>query len=395
MSHTYIIWGYSMVRTIFLLLFSTFSFAQSPVYIGLDADMSAVAKEGGVAIQRGALIAIEEINNAGGVLNRPLELITKDHRGNPARGIANIKALSKQPDLVAVLGGVHTPVALKELPILHENKVIYLDPWAAGTPVVDNGYTPNYVFRISVRDEQAGKVLINHAKKLGAKKVGLLLESTGWGRSNEKSMTNAATENGIGIAAIEWFNWGQKDMSKEISNLTNQGAEAIMLVANAPEGVVAANSLLKLKEAKDLPIISHWGIAGGAFVEKIGLENLSKLNLSVLQTYSFTKPTNSSLNSQIIKTYQEMFDSSVTAESIPGAVGTAHAYDLIHILAKAINKANSTNTSEIRSELERLPSHKGLVKTYSPAFTKEKHDALWAEDYIISNFDSQGNLVPL
>jgi len=383
-----------MVRTIFLLLFSTFSFAQSPLYIGLDADMSAVAKEGGVAIQRGALIAIEEINNAGGVLNRPLALITKDHRGNPARGIANIKAFSKQPDLVAVLGGVHTPVALKELPILHENKMIYLDPWAAGTPVVDNGYIPNYVFRISVRDEQAGKVLIKHAKKLGAKKVGLLLESTGWGRSNEKSMTNAATENGIEIAAIEWFNWGQKDLSKEISNLTNQGAEAIMLVANAPEGVVAANSLLKQKEAKGLPIISHWGIAGGAFVEKVGLDNLSKLNLFVLQTYSFTKPTNSSLNSQIIKTYQEMFDSSVTAESIPGAVGTAHAYDLIHILAKAINKANSTNTSEIRSELENLSFHKGLVKTYNPAFTKEKHDALWAEDYIISTFDSQGNLVP-
>jgi len=384
-----------MVRTIFLLLFSSLSFAQSPLYIGLDADMSAVAKEGGIAIQRGALIAIEEINKAGGILNRPLELVTKDHRGNPARGIANIKAFSKQPDLVAVLGGVHTPVALKELPILHENKMIYLDPWAAGTPIVKNDYKPNYVFRISVRDEQAGKVLIKHAKKLGANKVGLLLESTGWGRSNEKSMTNAAIENGVGIAAIEWFNWGQKDMTKEISSLISQGAEAILLVANAPEGVVAAKSLLELKHTKSLPIISHWGIASGTFVENIGLDNLEKLNLSVLQTYSFTKPTNPELNDKIIKIYQKMFDSNVTAESMPGAVGTAHAYDLIHILAKAIKQAKSTKTSEIRTELERLPLHKGLVKTYSPAFTEEKHDALWAEDYIISHFDSQGNLVPL
>ena len=90
-----------------------------------------------------------------------------------------------------------------------------------------------------------------------------------------------------------------------------------------------------------------------------------------------------------------MFDSSVTAASIPGAVGTAHAYDLIHILAKAIKQANSTKSSDIRSELENLPLHKGLVKTYNPAFTKDKHDALWAEDYIISRFDSQGNLAPL
>lgn len=371
------------------------SFAQPPLYIGLDADMSAVAKEGGIAIQRGALIAIDEINKAGGVLDRPLELITRDHRGNPARGIANIKAFSKQPDLVAVLGGVHTPVALKELPLLHEHEIIYLDPWAAGTPIVKNGYEPNYVFRISVRDEQAGKVLIKQAKKMGASKVGLLLESTGWGRSNEKSMTQAAIQNGVSVEAIEWFNWGQKDMTKEISTLVNQGAEAILLVANAPEGVIAAQSLLKLPDAKNLPIISHWGIASGTFVEKIGLEDLSKLNLFVLQTYSFTKPTNPDLNKKIIKTYQELFDSSVTEKSMPGAVGTAHAYDLIHILAKAITQANSLKTSDIKSELESMPTHKGLVKTYSPAFTNNRHDALWAEDYIISTFDAKGNLTPL
>ena len=168
-----------------------------------------------------------------------------------------------------------------------------------------------------------------------------------------------------------------------------------MLVANAPEGAVAVKSLLKQKQAKDLPIISHWGIAGGTFVETVGLGDLSKLNLFVLQTYSFTQPTNLVLNNQIIKTYQEMFDTSVTAESIPGAVGTAHAYDLVHILAKAITQANSTSSRDIRSELERVSFHEGLVKTYSPVFTKDKHDALWAEDYIISRFDLQGNLVPL
>jgi branched-chain amino acid transport system substrate-binding protein len=384
-----------MAQALLLLFFSTLTFAQTPFYIGLDADMSAVAKKGGIAIQRGAMIAIKEINNAGGVLNRPLELIIKDHRGNPARGIANIKALSKQPDLVAVLGGVHTPVVLKELPIIHNNEMIYLVPWAAGTPIVNNGYKPNHVFRISVRDEEAGKVLIKQAKKLGTSKVGLLLERTGWGRSNEKSIISAAAEKGVSIAAIEWFNWGQKGMTQEIASLVSQGAEAIILVANAPEGIVAVRSLLKLEQAKDLPIISHWGIASGDFVEQVGLSELAKLNLYVLQTYSFTKPTNPVLNRQVIKAYQEMFDPLITAESIPGAVGTAHAYDLIHLLAKAITQADSIKTSDIRFALKNLSFHKGLVKTYNPPFTKDKHDALWAEDYIISHYDSQGHLAPL
>ncbi|MGK0249727.1 MAG: branched-chain amino acid transport system substrate-binding protein [Oleispira sp.] len=384
-----------MAQALLLLFFSTLTFAQTPLYIGLDADMSAGAKEGGIAIRRGAMIAIEEINNAGGVLNRPLELIIKDHHGNPARGMANIKALSKQSDLVAVLGGVHTPVALKELPIIHNNKMIYLVPWAAGTPIVSNGYKPNYVFRISVRDEEAGKVLINQAKKLAVRKVGLLLERTGWGRSNEKSIASASAEKGLSIAAIEWLNWGQKDMTKEIASLVSQGAEAIILVANAPEGIVAVRSLLKLETAKDLPIIAHWGIASGDFVEEVGLNDLAKLNLYVLQTYSFTKPTNPVLNRQVIEAYQEMFDPRITEESIPGAVGTAHAYDLIHLLAKAITQANSIKTGDIRLALENLSLHKGLVKTYSPPFTSDKHDALWAEDYIISHYDSQGNLAPL
>jgi branched-chain amino acid transport system substrate-binding protein len=384
-----------MVYILLLVFFSTVSFAQAPIYIGLDADMSAVAKEGGTSIKRGAMIAIEEINSAGGVLNRPLELIIKDHRGNPARGIANIKALSKQPDLVAVLGGVHTPVVLRELPIIHENEMIYLVPWAAGTAIVENGYKPNYVFRISVRDEEAGKVLIKQAKKLGVSKVGLLLESTGWGRSNEKSMTAAAADNSVGIVAIEWFNWGQKDMTEGISRLTRQGAEAILLVANVPEGIAAAKSLLILKSAINIPILAHWGIVSRDFVTHVGLEGLAQLNLFVLQTYSFATPTNPILNRRVINAYRNRFDANVTAESMPGAVGTAHAYDLIHILAKAIERANSTNKRDIRTELESMSFHQGLVKTYSPVFTKARHDALWAEDYFISRFDSQGNLVPL
>jgi branched-chain amino acid transport system substrate-binding protein len=199
---------------------------------------------------------------------------------------------------VAVLGAVHTPVVLQELPIIHNNDMIYLVPWAAGTAIAYNGYKPNHVFRISVRDEEAGKVLIKHAKKLAVSKVGLLLERTALWRSNEHSI--AAAEKGVSIAAIEWLHWGQKDATKEIASLVSQGAEAIILVTNAPEEIVAVRSLLKLENAKDLPIISHWGIVSGDFVEQVGLNELAKLNLYVLQTYSFTKPTNPVLNRQVI-----------------------------------------------------------------------------------------------
>ncbi len=385
-----------MIRLLFILLLCCGGAnAQSPIYIGLDADMSAVAKEGGEAIRRGALIAIEDINNAGGVLGRPFELVVKDHRGNPARGIANMQQFAKLEGLVAVLGGVHTPVALKELPVIHENSLIYLDPWAAGTPIVDNGYEPNFVFRISVRDQEAGKVLVNHAKHRGAKRIALLLERTGWGRSNEKSMGLAASDLGLTIVETQWFNWGQQDMTEAVENIVSSGAQAILLVANAPEGAVAAQAILQNAEARNLPLISHWGLAGGAFVSRVGLPKLQELDLAVLQTYSFDEPTNPTLNAHVLERYRERFDSSTTANSMSGAVGTAHAFDLVHILAKAIKDAGTIDRTKVRAALENIEAHHGLVKHYRPPFTVSRHDALLAEDYILSTYNEQGHLIPI
>ncbi len=385
-----------MPRLFFLLLFLCGSaFAATPVYIGLDADMSAVAKEGGVAIQRGALIAIDDINKRGGVLGRPLQLIVKDHRGNPARGIANMQQFSKLSDLVAVLGGVHTPVALKELPIIHEHALIYLDPWAAGTPIVDNGYEPNYVFRVSVRDAEAGKVLVGHAKARGAKRIGLLLERTGWGRSNEQSITAVAGELGIQVLAPQWFNWGQQDMQQAVARLMDDGAEAILLVANAPEGASAVKAILAHPTARALPVISHWGIASGSFVERVGIAELNQLDIAVLQTYSFDQPFNQELNAHVLKQYREKFAPNIDARALPGAVGTAHAYDLVMLLAQAIESAASIARSEVREALEKLDSYQGLVKHYQPPFRPQQHDALLAADYILSTFDDQGRLIPI
>lgn len=368
---------------------------QNTVYIGLDADMSAVAKTGGIAIQRGAEIAIHEINQAGGLLGKQLALMVKDHRGNPARGIANIEAFAKMDNLLAVLGGVHTPVVMKELPLIHQYNLIYLDPWAAGTPIVDNNYQPNYVFRVSIRDAEAGKVFVDYAKSLNVKKLGLLLEQTGWGRSNEASINKHASLAGLDVVATEWVNWGQKDLSKALSNLKEAGSDTIIMVTNAPEGAIFTKQLINNNDLKAIPIIAHWGIASGEFVKEVGLENLNQLNLSVLQTYSFAAPTHPSLNTNVISLYQSLFDDTVTAETIPGAVGVAHAYDLVHLLALAIKQAKTFDSSTVRDALEKIPHYHGLVKHYQPPFTEQQHDALLANDYMMSRFNKDGWLVPI
>ena len=254
-----------------------------------------------------------------------------------------MKHFAKKENLVAVLGGVHTPVALKELPIIHKNNIIYLVPWAAGTPIVDNGFKPNYVFRLSVRDEHAGHVLIKHAKDRGLQKVGLLLERTGWGRSNEKSMSEAAKKLNASITGVEWFNWRQQDMSAQIDSLINSGAEAILLVSNVPEGAIIAKNMHERDTSKQVPILSHWGIASGAFVNKAGLDKINNIDLSVLQTYSFLAPQKPEMMKKVLSAYQQRFDKNVSEENMPAAVGVAHAYDLVHLLAIAIKPVSYTH----------------------------------------------------
>lgn len=371
--------------------------ALPPFEIALDADLSAVAAEGGMAIARGASIAIDEINASGGLLGRQLVLKLFDHRGNPARGRRNIEAIAKREHVLAVLGGVHTPVAIQELPLLHKHQLIYLGPWAAGTSLVDNGYQPNYVFRVSVRDQEAGKVLIGHAKKAGHKRVALLLENTVWGRSNEASLSISAAAQGIEITSIEWVNWRQQDMTAELTNIHESGATAVILVANAPEGAVATFQGLTCAQRlklEVLPIYSHWGVAGGKFVSAVGLGALNAAQIYVLQSYSFLRPSNTARNEQVLQSYQGKFAPDIQPEAIPGAVGVANAYELVHMLALAVKKAQSSDRAKIRDAMEQLENVDGLIRFYPRPFSPARHDALWAPDYFMSRYNEQGHLVP-
>lgn len=368
---------------------------QPPLVVGLSADMSSAAAQAGEAIRRGALLAIEEVNAGGGVLGRPLELVVTDHRGNPARGRDNVEELASRDDVVAILGGLHTPVALHELEPVHSHGVIYLDPWAAGTPIVDNGHQPNYVFRVSVRDEFAGGFLVGEAVAAGYKRPGLMLERTGWGRSNRKALLDALAEKGLGNAGVVWFNWGvsQTELAKSIGALQAAGADVLILVSNPREGASTIKAVAEMPEAARLPIISHWGIAGADFPALAG-DALNKVDLSFLQTYSFLDPPFPDRSDRLVKAYCGRFGSCEGPRSIPSPAGTAHAYDLVHLLARAITEAGTAERAAVRDALERLGRHDGLMRDYRPPFTAERHDALTAADFRLARFGEDGVILP-
>ena len=364
-----------------------------PIRIAVDAEFSVPSSTSAQAIHNGAQVAVDEINAAGGVLGRKLELIKRDNRGVPARAANNLRELAADPDVVAVLCGKFSPVAVELLPEIHRLGMPYLDPWAAADPITDNGYTPSYVFRLSLRDSAAMQVMLQHAAWRGAHKVGLLLPYSEWGRSNLRAaQSQAARASRPEIVAFDWYHWGEQSLIPHYRKLAAAGVGAVILVANEQEGAVLINELAALPRAQRLPIVAHWGITSGQFF-RAAKKALPQVDLAVVQTYTFIgkhDPVSARLLSGL-KTLTGNGD----ARRVDSPNGVAHAYDLVHFLARAIEKAGSSERPAVRDALENLGSYTGATRHYERPFTRQRHDALGVEDVFMARFAADGAIEPL
>ena len=382
----------ALLTVCLLALFAAGATAQSkePVKIGLTAAVTGGSAASGEAIKRGLDIAIAEVNAKGGVLNgRPLQLVIRDDEGQPAKGVTIARELVEREKVAAVFGGLHTPVALAQVAVWHELRTPYMGAWAAGTNITRNGQSPNYVFRVSANDDDADKFLTRYATEVLQKgKPGLLLENTSWGQSNEAGLSKWLGQKGIKAVGIEKFNWGDPDMSPQLLRLKNAGADHVVLVANAPEGAQVVKSRAKI--GWEIPMVSHWGISGGRFAELTG--DLSD-GVAFLQTYSFFGKQNER-GEAVLKALKDKYGVK-GPEDVVAPVGTANAYDGLHLVALAIEQAGSPEGSKVRDALESLKAeYKGLIKTYRRPFTAEQHDALTDADYIMVVWRG-GKIVPL
>ena len=366
--------------------------AAKPVLIGVDAEFGLGNSTSAQAIELGARIAIREINKAGGVLNgRPLDVVTRDHRSIPARGIKTIQELAALPDLVAVLGGRFSPVVIEQLPVLKQAKLPFMAVWSAADDIVNNGTNPNYVFRLSLRDSLAMPFMLKSAQQRRLNKVGLLLTNTAWGRSNQVAVDKyVATHRSPVIVKTAWYNWQEPSLVDRYLKLLKAGANVIVLVANDDEAALLVREVSALAPEQRVPIISHWGVTGGRFFTEAG-PALNNVDFSVIQTFSFFNAREDVLQT-FMNAAAELGVKRI--EEIESPVGVAHAYDAVHLLAKAIQLAKTSDRSAVRHALENLSAHQGLVRRYAPAFTAHRHEALDSQQLLMARYRADGVLVP-
>jgi branched-chain amino acid transport system substrate-binding protein len=381
--------GAASLSLSFSLVASQPARAEDTVKMGVVAAMSGQSAKSGEAIVRGLSLAIDEINAKGGLLGKKVELVVRDDESNPAKGVVAARELVQREKVAAYFGGVDTPVSMAIVPFANQSKVPFIGVWAAGTPITRNGAAENYVFRVSAVDALVDVALVDYAaKKYGAKKPGMILINNPWGESNEAGLKSALDAKQMTYAGIEKFETGDVDVVPQLTRLKDAGADALFLVANVAPSAQVVKSLDRM--GWNVPVVSHWGPAGGRFTELAGP---SAEKVHFIQTFSFSG-NSSPKSTAVFEALKKKFPEIKSAADVTPAVGIANAYDAMHLTALAIAKAGSTEGPKVREGFYEIDAYDGLIKSYKKPFSKDNKDALSPSDYLFTYFKGD-EILPL
>lgn len=362
--------------------------AEPPIKVGLVAALSGQSAKSGEALTRGLTMAINEVNASGGVLGRQLELVRRDDESNPSKGILAARELVQREKVAVLFGGLDTPVSLAIVPLVNQMKVPFMGIWAAGTKITENGAADNYVFRVSAVDELVDEALVKYGVDHGMKKPGMILINNPWGESNEAGFKRALEKRGMANAGVERIQDSDLDVVPQLTRLKNAGADTLLLVGNVSPSAQVVKSLDRMDW--DVPVVSHWGPAGGRFGELAG-PNASRVHF--IQTYVFTE-NNSAKGDALLAALKAAYPQIKTLADVTPAVGIANAYDALHLTALAIEKAGSTDGKAVRDGFYAINEYDGLIKQYKQPFTASRHDALGPDDYLFTHVVND-QIVPL
>ena len=394
------------VIIISLLIASSSSMgSEKDLYLWLDADFSNHF-ESSESIKIGAEAAIADFG--GEIQGRKIKILEKNHQGNSKRSKKNIKDFLKDDRSIAMMSGIHSPPLLENQVFINKNQVPFLVPWAAAGPITRPEAGNNYIFRLSIDDSKAGIFLSEYAANtLDIKQPCLLLENTGWGRSNAKSMTAGFAKNHIKVKRIFWFQWGiDEKKANELSAASYKAqCDIVLLVANANEGSTLVKSIALYPHQDIIPIISHWGITGANFHKIVDHEIRTKTNLKFIQTkFNFNQINKNLRAERVLKTIRKLYPKIKNANDIQAGNGLSHAYDLTYITLLSLNEIDlNQNVEHIRKSLkEKLENNtinfSGLIKNYKRPFTPyskenpDAHEALGKENFTLGYYTKNGTI---
>lgn len=341
------------------------------IRIGVSGPFTGGSAPMGLSMRNGIRLAAEEINAAGGLLGRRIELIERDDEARNERGAQVIQALVEKDQVVAGLGIVNTGVALAAQRIYQQARIPVITSVATGSLITKQfrppRYPENYVFRLSANDTiQAAMIVEEAVDRRGFKKVAIFHDATNYGQLGKLDLVHSLATRGIGPVIVERFNLRDVDMSSHLRRAREAGAEVILTYGIGPELAHIANAMAVV--GWRVPLVGSWTLGMSNFIDRAG-PNAEGARMP--QTY-IAEDTSARRNA-----FRNRYKQTYGSERIPVPPAAAQGYDSMLVLAAAIRQAGDTDGEKIREALERLQERvAGVVMTYDRPFSKDDHEAI-------------------
>lgn len=316
----------------------------------------------------GAKIAVQEINQVGGFLGRPFELVVRDDKADPETGAKAASELVALQKVTATIGFCNTGVAVKALDVFQTNKSLLIVPCATGT-VLTSKYpaAQSYIFRTSARDELQTQFIVNELVKRGLSKPALLVDSTGYGDAGLKDLEAALLRAKLQPQAVVRFNVGVKSLDEEVRQLKESGADVLISWTVGPEQGLIASA--RIASNWKVPQLGPWTLSNAsAYASSGGKLDGALMVQTVLPNQWLER------NASFVRGYAK-----ISREDPMGSMmSAAQTYDAIQLLLRAMFDSKKDLTAPaLKSALEN-PSgiYRGVVTTYERAFSATDHDAI-------------------
>lgn len=219
--------------------------ASEPIYIGLMAPMTGDYAEYGMFFKEGIGLAIEEINKAGGIRGRLVELVIGDSRADPKEAVLVAQKFVANPKILAVIGDFTSSCAMAAAPIYESAKIVQFSPTSSHPDFTKLG---KFMFRNTPTQEYEAPFLATWAvKELGKKRLATIYIKNDWGISTNKYFVETAKSLGAEVVASEAFLPGEKDFTAILTKIKKEDPELLYIGAMYAETALIATQMKKMR----------------------------------------------------------------------------------------------------------------------------------------------------
>ena len=347
--------------------------AAEPIRIGAIFSVTGPAAFLGEPERNTAKMLEEDLNKAGGLLGRKVEVVVYDDETDATKAVTAVDRLIKRDRVAAVVGPSTTGSTLAIIPKVEEARIPLVSCAAAkriGDPV------KKWVFKTPQNDELAVKKIYAYAQKAGVTKLALVTASDAFGAAGREELKALAGQYGLSVAADEVFGPKDTDMTAQLTKIKGTEAQAVIVWGTNPGPAVIARNRVQL--GIKTPLYMSHGVASPKFIELAGPENAEGILLPAGRLIAEEQVPAGHPQKKILAAYIKDYEARFKQ---PVSTFGGYAYDAIQLIAQAIRNTRSAEPTAIRDGLERIRGFWATTGEYN--FSAEDHAGLTEEAFVM------------